>query len=258
MTLSPPLLPPPSIQTHIEGKTCIRDTMGSTPAQVYKYSDGSTTLFLKVSPRSEKGKREYDVLKWLEDKLPVPRVIEFEETNDFSWLLMTAVQGEMMCNDIGITEPKELTFSILADAVKLLRSVDITSCPFDRTIATLKTEVDDYAKEGKITPDTVQTLFNKPPTEELVFSHGDCCLPNILMHQGILSGFIDLGDAGVADKWADLSQVVASIKRNGGDQRDIDLFFEYLNETPDWEKMQFFRDIEHAVHAVINQERAMN
>jgi len=39
---------------------------------------------------------------------------------------------------------------------------------------------------------------------DLVFSHGDYCLPNILFQGKKLSGIIDLGEAGIYDRYHDL------------------------------------------------------
>ena len=45
-----------------------------------------------------------------------------------------------------------------------------------------------------------------PPADRLVVCHGDACAPNTLMaDDGTFSGHVDLGDLGVADRWADLA-----------------------------------------------------
>ncbi|MBQ8952624.1 MAG: phosphotransferase, partial [Clostridia bacterium] len=49
-----------------------------------------------------------------------------------------------------------------------------------------------------------------------VLAHGDCCLPNIFFDGGRFSGFIDLGDAGLGDRHADLSSALWSLGYNLG------------------------------------------
>ena len=41
--------------------------------------------------------------------------------------------------------------------------------------------------------------------ETLVFTHGDFCFENIFAKNGHINGFIDLGKAGIADRWQDLA-----------------------------------------------------
>ena len=45
-----------------------------------------------------------------------------------------------------------------------------------------------------------------PPVDRLVVCHGDACAPNTLLtDDGRWSGHVDLGQLGVADRWADLA-----------------------------------------------------
>ena len=54
-----------------------------------------------------------------------------------------------------------------------------------------------------------------PPADRLVVCHGDACAPNTLMaDDGTCSGHVDLGDLGVADRWADLAIATQSLDWN--------------------------------------------
>ena len=63
-------------------------------------------------------------------------------------------------------------------------------------------------------------------------------MPNILINNNEISGFIDLGDAGVGDKWRDITLCYRSLKHNfdgtyGGKvypNFNPNLLFEYLCE----------------------------
>jgi len=56
-------------------------------------------------------------------------------------------------------------------------------------------------------------MENKPSYEP-VLTHGDFCLPNILIKNGKLSGFIDLGKTGTGDRWMDIALCYRSLKHN--------------------------------------------
>jgi aminoglycoside phosphotransferase (APT) family kinase protein len=56
-----------------------------------------------------------------------------------------------------------------------------------------------------------------PPPDRLVVCHGDACSPNTLITEdGRCSGHVDLGELGVADRWADLAVATWSTEWNYG------------------------------------------
>ena len=75
--------------------------------------------------------------------------------------------------------------------------------------------------------------------EELVFSHGDTSLPNIFALKDKFSGFIDVGESGIADKWFDLAICEKSILRNYG-QEYVNKFYEVLNIKRDDFKITYY------------------
>jgi kanamycin kinase len=46
--------------------------------------------------------------------------------------------------------------------------------------------------------------------------HGDCCVPNVVLHDWAFSGFVDLGDGGVGDRHLDLAMALWSLRFNLG------------------------------------------
>jgi len=57
----------------------------------------------------------------------------------------------------------------------------------------------------------------RPPVDQLVVCHGDSCAPNTLLtDDGRWSGHVDLGELGIADRWADLAIATWSTEWNYG------------------------------------------
>ena len=52
------------------------------------------------------------------------------------------------------------------------------------------------------------TLYNSIPDKDKT------CLPNIFLKDGKVSGFLDLGKTGIADRWQDIALCVRSLKYN--------------------------------------------
>lgn len=92
--------------------------------------------------------------------------------------------------------------------------------------------------------DLYHWLIENKPSEELCFTHGDYFLPNIFIDGNFVTGFIDLGRAGIADKWQDIALCVRSIGYNlrncDGKDRYVDMLFEHLKIEPDWEKINYY------------------
>ncbi len=88
---------------------------------------------------------------------------------------------------------------------------------------------------------------NRPP-EEPVLSHGDFCLPNLLLHGDTLAGYIDLGRAGLADRWQDIALCYRSLLHNyDGTYSGVShagwhpgMLFEALGLRPDWDRIRYY------------------
>ena len=251
---------PEKIQSLVSGKKYTCDDMGKSQAKVLIFDD----CVLKIEKTSEKNDETVAIMRGLEGKLPVPKVIAYEKYAENQYLLMSRVTGKMSCDDYYMSRPKELC-EHLAQALKLLWSVDISDCPRQVTLDDELTEaryrvennlidVDDaepdtYGPGGFESPKALlEWLEANKPERELVLSHGDFCLPNVFIDNGKLSGIIDLGDTGVNDKWLDIALCYRSLKHNadGTWGKKIyegfkpELLFEALGIEPDWEKIRYY------------------
>ena len=253
---------PEKIKRLVAGKKYTSDDIGKSQAKVLMFDD----CVLKIEKVSVKNDDTVKMMRWLEGKVPVPKVIAYEkdEAAGLQYLLMSKVPGIMSCDDYYMSRPKELC-QYLAQALKLLWSVDISECPRRITLddefkeARYRVEnnlidVDDaepetYGPDGFENPSALlEWLEANRPTFEPVLSHGDFCLPNIFIDGNKLGGFIDLGDTGVADKWCDIALCYRSLKHNADgtwgkkvySDFKPELFFEALEIEPDWDKIRYY------------------
>ena len=256
---------PSPIQTLISGQSYETDSMGKSGAGVFVFDD----FVLKILDAHDKqickqNNLSVQVMRWLDGRLPVPKVICYESDNDFQYLLMSRITGKMSCDEYYLEHPRELC-RLLAQAFRMLWSVDVTGCPRERTIEN-ELEEAKYRVENNLVdledaePDTFgENGFENPkalldwlqthkPEYEPVLSHGDFCLPNIFLKDNKVSGFIDLGATGIGDKWRDIALCYRSLKHNvdgtWGSKiyPDVnpDLLLEELGIEPNNEKIRYY------------------
>ena len=160
----------------------VKEGIGCSDAKILFFSDS----VLKIEKVSKQSRREVEALRWLKGRLPVPEVIYHEEKEGRSYLLMTRLKGRMLC-DPRVLHNRNRLLKSAAAALKMLWQVDISDCPF--------------REEGN-------------GVENPVLSHGDFCLPNILVDNKGITGFLDLGNCTIADKQADVDMCIHSLENN--------------------------------------------
>ena len=239
----------------------IKDTEGMSPARVYKLTGRGENLYLKISDSQYHGttydvEREKDIMLWAQTKLPVPKALHFEQYEGANFLLMSEVGGITGQEYYEQHRDPKRMIKIYSEGIKLVQSISMSDCPFDNSIDNRLGELDYLLRHGLADVDSSNweddTPFTDPnelrvhlqahkPNEELVFSHGDFGDSNVFIKNDQVSGFIDLGRSGKADKWYDIAFCVRSIKTDMGNRKeDLDLFFSLLELEPDWDKIKYY------------------
>lgn len=207
---------PEKIRNIVQNKDFIENKVGKTKSKVYIFDN----MVLKVQKKSNEVLNEINIMKRLENILPLPRVIQYEEQDDTSYTLMTKIKGSMISEHANTEQMIEL----LCDAFKMLWSIDINKyniddvSNIDRRLEAARYNIknnlvdihsvmpDTFGKDGFDSPEALlKWLETNIPEQDLVFTHGDFCFENILVIDNQISGFIDNGKAGVADRWQDLA-----------------------------------------------------
>lgn len=254
------LTPPPAIRALIPGQPAQRDSVGLSGASILLYPD----RVLKHAKDPLELQREQRMMAWLAGRLPVPRLLHYQEDAAGGWLLMSRLPGRMASDPALLADPPALC-ALLSQALRTLWAVDTAGCPAvgglkaklqdaKRLVRLGLVDVDDaepgtFGEEGFSGPDALLAWLcaNQPP-EDLVFSHGDFCLPNLLVDGGHVTGYIDLGRAGILDRWQDIALCWRSLQHSyqtedGGQPHPAyhrTLLFEHLGLTPDWDKLRYY------------------
>jgi aminoglycoside phosphotransferase len=167
---------------------------------------------------------------------------------------MSAVRGKIAC-DATFQYDVPRVVRALADGLRQFHAAPIADCPFDKRRATQIEEARQRMVTGEIDLDDLEdqwqgrsgrwlydALINSQPADEdLVLTHGDFCLPNMLIDPATMqvTGFIDLGRAGVSDRYTDLALTARSLAMNWG-REYVPLLFEAYGIKPDEAKLHFY------------------
>ncbi|SDE60022.1 phosphotransferase [Auraticoccus monumenti] len=109
---------------------------------------------------------------------------------------------------------------------------------------------DQLARLREHLPDAPLDALGEPPeVDREVVCHGDACNPNFLMRPGAdgrprCSGYVDLGELGLADRWSDLAPALLSLGWNfpdvAGPERRRDLLLEGYGVDLDADRLDWY------------------
>ncbi len=212
--------------------------------------------YLKIIPRKlmQSVESEVVLLRWLNGKLPVPEVLLHISDSEYEYLLMSEIKG--ICSyehSLGSDIPEVVR--LLAKGLRMIHRIDIRDCPIEQRLD-MKIKKAEYrmmnglvdennfddVHQGKKAADLYKELMDtRPCNEDLVLTHGDYCLPNILIDNWDISGFIDWGRGGVSDRYQDLALASRSLVYNFGARWVPLLFEEYGIEEIDYSKIRYYK-----------------
>lgn len=222
---------PKSLARLTNGFSWEQITLGHSDAMTFLLKGSAFNQYLKIQPNHsiENLIHEKERLEWLQGKLSVPEVLYYDKDEINEYLLMTEIKG-MNASDKSYEASLFFLMEVLAVGLRMIHSISIEVCPFNQKLDDKIEEArrrvenglvdegnfDEIRKGLKAKELFVELISKKPINEDLVFTHGDYCLPNIIIDDGKVNGFIDWGRAGVSDKYQDLALAIRSIATNFG------------------------------------------
>ncbi|MEH3142424.1 MAG: aminoglycoside 3'-phosphotransferase [Mycobacterium kyogaense] len=156
-------------------------------------------------------------LRWARARHPVPEVL----ASGHGWLRTAALPGRSAVDVRWTDRPADAARAIGSGLRALHETLPVADCPFGP-------------------PSWIGV--GAPPPDRLVVCHGDACAPNTLMaDDGSFAGHVDLGDLGVADRWADLAIATMSLDWNYPGDGWQAMLLDAYGVRPDDERIAFYR-----------------
>lgn len=165
---------------------------------------------------------EFVRLRWLQGRLPCPAIVAFVCEGDDAALLTSAVPG-VTAYEALTADPSRAPAIVatLAATHRALHAVPVDSCPFDASLAVRLSTARERVHAGLVDEDDFGDLHTGWSAAQVlaalergldgglplarVVTHGDFSLGNVLVHEGRVTGVIDVGRLGVADPYQDLA-----------------------------------------------------
>lgn len=211
---------PPVVERIAAGRTAAAVWVDELGGVTFAIAGGSE--YVKVYPDADARLLDAEVprLRWAGRYTPVPEVLG----SGPGWLHTARVSGRSAVDPRWADDPRTAAHAIGDGLRRLHDALPVDECPFGR-------------------PSWVP--HDAPPADRLVVCHGDACAPNTLMaDDGTFAGHVDLGDLGIADRWADLAIATLSLDWNfptDGPGEFEEVLLEAYGVDADAERIAFYR-----------------
>jgi len=228
---------------------------------VWKCTGVGPAWYLKAAPVAAGLRLDHEAarLRWMHARqLLVPAVVSYINAGGSEYLLTEEAVGQPASAQKWSCRQADVAIA-LGRCLAVLHSVDTVGCPFDRRISVQLDEArlriaagevreDDFdaRRQGRTATDLFAELLTiVPECEDLVFVHGDFCLPNILLSAPVsdavhVTGLIDCGRAGIGDRHQDLALAIRSLTYNLGPEAVTPFLASYGRPSIDPRTTEFF------------------
>jgi kanamycin kinase len=192
--------------------------------------------------------------RWAGAHLPVPEVVATGSHGTVDWLVTAALAGRP-ATDPAAGETGRVVVALAEGLRRLHDTAPVAGCPFDSRLRAAMAHVRRRVAAGLVDPaedfdeehrhldaaGALRVLERlQPADEDLVVCHGDYCPPNALLTDLRVTGYVDLGELGVADRWWDLGVATRAVTGNYGPGFEP-LFLAAYGTPPDPRRRAFYR-----------------
>jgi kanamycin kinase len=151
-------------------------------------SPDGAVRYVKITPSVGRLPDEALRTRWAASFVRVPEVVEFGSDGDHDWLMTASLSGvDAATHPLRTSDPVALVTAFAQGLRFFHDTVPVDECPF--------------------------WFPSAAESDDLVVCHGDYVLPNALFTGDVVTGYIDLGDLCVADRWLDLAVALRSLEQ---------------------------------------------
>jgi kanamycin kinase len=194
------------------------------------FSIGAGAEYVKTGPGNFAA--EATRLRWAGRYTAVPHVLGIGP----DWLHTAGLPGWSAVNPRWTVNARAAARAIGSGLRMLHDRLPVADCPFDWSVSRRLSGIVASYRHG---------LAEPPPVDRLVVCHADACAPNTLIDaDGRCCGHVDLGELGVADRWADLAVATMSLDWNYqafGAKTLQDELLEAYGIEPDAVRIDYYR-----------------
>jgi kanamycin kinase len=197
---------------------------------------------------------EAERMVWAAPYLPVPVVVALEQVGASTVLITEGLPGRDGTDPLWSNDRPGLVRALGRGLADFHAAVGEEWCPFRFDLGRAIDHVEQRAAGNDIDPRGFHEVHRHlsvaaavalleetaPGAEDLVVCHGDYCPPNLLLTDGVVTGYVDLGELGAADRWWDIAVGGWSAVWNFGPQYEAD-FYEGYGIEPDPDRIRFYR-----------------
>lgn len=240
----------------------LTEISNKSDCQVYKVKKPDKTVCYLKTKKIKLGYElvnEVMVYDWLYNKAKLPKVFYYDATLQTEYMLYSEIEGNVASSgNIIRSIIKNPNFFIknIARALRNLHDININNCDIAQTLdiklrkAKRRIEGDlveewnfETENKNKSPKQIYNELLQLRPEEDLVFTHGNFCLSNMIIGQDNSIGFVDMQRGGIADRYQDIALFIKDIKNKINENNDdyIKIFIdEYGIDNLNTDKVKYY------------------
>ena len=191
-----------------------------------------------------------EMTRFMQEHNLAPAVLEYLSENGRDYLLTEALEGEDGIEESYLIQAERLA-EVFGASLRLIHDLPKADCPFPSRSAEMiaKSESNILRKyiDDSIIPENIEKAVErffelKHCAIDDAVIHGDYCLPNIIMKDFRLLGFVDLGTGGIGDRHYDLFWGIWTLQYNLKSDKYRNIFLDaYGRKELDPERLELSR-----------------